>query len=542
MSNVLDNDTQRQICALGRLGWTLSRIQEATGIRRETVSGYLKAAGIAVRRRGRPSEAKPKPAISAEVSTDPDGSNPATTPVVSTDSGPPKPAISGVVSTDSARPSPPGRAPSASACEPYREIIADALARGRNAVAIWQDLVDDHGFPARYASVRRFVVALRGSAPVDARVVITTAPGEEGQVDYGDGPMVRNRGTGKYGRTRLFVLTLGCSRKSVRLLVERSSAQIWAELHERAFRRLGGTVRVIVLDNLKEGVLTPDIYDPALNPLYRDVLAHYGVVALPCRVRDPDRKGKVEAGVGHAQKTPLRGLRFETLEEAQAYLDRWETRWADTRIHGTTKRQVAVMFAEERSALGPLPLEPFRYYRYGERTVHLDGCVEVEAAYYGAPPGWIGQRVQVQWNDLHVRLLAPKTGQLLREHLRAPRGWHRLHDDDRPARTPVSTVTLLARATTAGVHISRVCTYIYQHEGAAGVRRILGVLALAKKHGPAVVDDAAKAALDLGVPTYRFLRRYLERRLPLTLRQVDPLIRQLTLYRDLIDRKTGDPS
>jgi hypothetical protein len=266
-------------------------------------------------------------------------------------------------------------------------------------------------------------VKLRGSRPADARVVITTAPGEEGQVDYGDGPMVRDRGTGKYRRTRLFVLTLGCFRKSVRLLVWRSSAQIWAELHERAFRRLGGTVRVIVLDNLKEGVLTQDIYDPALNPLYRDVLAHYGVVALPCRVGDPDRKGKVEAGVGHAQKTPLRGLRFETLEEAQAYLDRWDTRWADTRIHGTTKRQVAAMFAEEQPAPGPLPLEPFRYHRYGERTVHLDGCVEVEAASYGAPPGWIGRCVHVQWNELHVRLLSPMTGQLLREHLRAPRGW-----------------------------------------------------------------------------------------------------------------------
>jgi transposase len=525
MSNVLDNDTQQQIRALGRLGWTLSRIQAATGIRRETVSGYLKAAGIAVRSRGRPSESKAKPAISEGVSTDP-GAKPAIT--------------SAEVSTDPVRP--PGRAPSASACEPYREIIAEALARGRNAVAIWQDLVDDHGFPARYASVRRFVVALRGSAPADARVVITTAPGEEGQVDYGEGPMVRDRGTGKYRRTRLFVLTLGCSRKSVRLLVWRSSAQVWAELHERAFRRLGGTVRVIVLDNLREGVLTPDIYDPTLNPLYRDVLAHYGVIALPCRVGDPDRKGKVEAGVGHAQKTPLRGLRFETLEEAQAYLDRWETRWADTRIHGTTKRQVAAMFAEEQPALGPLPIEPFRYYRYGERTVHLDGCVEVEAAYYGAPPGWIGQHVQVQWNDLHVRLLAPKTGQLLREHLRAPRGWHRMPDEDRPARTPATTIAVLARAKTAGAHISAVCDYIHQHEGASGVRRMLGVLALAKKHGPVVVDDAAKAALDWGVPTYRFLRRYLERRLPapLTLRQVDPLIRQLTLYRDLIDRKTGD--
>src|SRR5437867_6486565 len=528
MSNVLDDDKQQQILALGRLGWSLRRIEEALAVRRETVSGYLKAAGIPVRGRGRPSESKPKPAISGEVSTD---------------SRPPKPATRTEASTDLAAPPLPGRAPSASACEPYREIIAEALSRGRNAVAIWQDLVDDHGFPARYASVRRFVVALRGSSPTEARVVITTARGEEGQVDYGDGPMVRDRGTGKYRRTRLFVLTLGCSRKSVRLLVWRSSAQVWAELHERAVRRLGRTVRVIVLDNLKEGVLTPDIYDPALNPLYRDVLAHYGVVALPCRVGDPDRKGKVEAGVGHAKKTPLRGLRFETLDEAQVYLDRWEAHWADTRIHGTTKRQVAGMFAEEQPALGPLPLEPFRYYRFGVRTVHLDGCVEVEAAYYGAPPGWIGHRVDVQWNDLFVRLLDPKTGQLLREHVRAPRGWHRIEDADRPSRTPPKTIALLEAAMRVGPSVSTLCDHIHRHEGEAGVRRILGVLALAKKHGPAVLEDAAKAALDLGVPTYRFLRRYLERRppVPLTLRQVDPLIRQLTLYRDLIDRRTGDP-
>ncbi len=113
-------------------------------------------------------------------------------------------------------------------------------------------------------------------------------------------------------------MTLGYSRKSVRLLTFRSSSRIWAELHERAFRRLGGATRIVVLDNLREGVLVPDIYDPTLNPLYRDVLAHYGAVAMPCRIRDPDRKGKVESGVGHAQKTPLKGLRFESLEEAQA--------------------------------------------------------------------------------------------------------------------------------------------------------------------------------------------------------------------------------
>jgi transposase len=522
MSNVLEPHKQQQILALGRLGWTLQRIGQATGVHRVTVGAYLRAAGIRVRGRGRPGEGRAKPTIFEEVSTD---------------SGSPQ-----AVTTAEPTP-PPSRSPRASACEPYRELITEAVSRGRNAVAIYQDLVDDHGFAAKYASVKRFVATLRDTVVDEARVVITAAPGDEGQVDYGDGPMVRWAATGKYRRTRLFVFTLACSRKAVRLLTWRSSAQIWCELHERAFRRLGGTTKTVVLDNLKEGVLTPDIYDPALNPLYRDVLAHYGVVALPCRVGDPDRKGKVEAGIGHTQKTPLHGQRFETIEAAQAYLDRWEAHWADTRIHGTTKRQVAAMFAEERSALGPLPLEPFRYYRFGGRTVHLDGCVEVDAAYYSAPPGWIGRRVAVQWNDLHVRLLDPKIGQLLREHLRAPRGWHRIADPDRPPRTPAKTIALLEAALRVGPSVSTICEQIHRQEGQAGVRRILGVLALAKKYGPAVVEDAAKAALECGVPTYRFLRRYLERRLsvPLTLRQVDPLIRQLTLYRDFIDRTTGDP-
>ena len=235
MSNVLDYEKQQQILALGRLGWTVSRIAGAADVRRETATRYLRAAGLSVRARGRPGEAAAKPAISAEVSTDP----------------PAKPAISPPeVSTDSA----PGRAPSASACEPHRERIEAALTLGRNAMAIWQDLVEE-GFTARYASVRRFVRQLRSRTPVEARVVITTAPGDEAQVDYGEGPMVRHPQTAKYRRTRLFVLTLGYSRKAVRLLVWHSSAQTWAELHERAFRRLGGTTRVVIYDYVARHII-----------------------------------------------------------------------------------------------------------------------------------------------------------------------------------------------------------------------------------------------------------------------------------------------
>jgi Mu transposase, C-terminal domain len=184
-------------------------------------------------------------------------------------------------------------------------------------------------------------------------------------------------------------------------------------------------------------------------------------------------------------------------------------------------------------------LEPFRYYQYGQRTVHLDGCVEVEAAYYSAPPGWIGRAVHVQWDALCVRLLDPQTGQLLREHLRQKRGRFRIHKEDFPKRTPLSTTQLLARAARAGAHIGVLCRAIHDENGEPGVRRILGVLSLAKKFGPAAVEDACAAALELGVHEYRFVRRYLERRpqAPLSLQQVDPLIRELVHYRDLIQQR-----
>ena len=220
MSNVLSDEKRQQVLALGRMGWSLRRIQRETWVRRETASAYLKAAGIVVGGRGRRPGVWPPATIEGEVSTGPGLSTPAISVGVSTDPEAPKAATASsnttAESSDAERvstPVVPGRAPSASACEPFRDVIVDALSRGRNAVAIWQDLVDDHGFQARYASVKRFVQKLHGGTPAEARVVITTAPGEEAQVDYGEGPMVRDTATGKYRRTRLFVLTLGYSRK-----------------------------------------------------------------------------------------------------------------------------------------------------------------------------------------------------------------------------------------------------------------------------------------------------------------------------------------
>jgi len=177
MSNVLSEEKKQQIIALGRLSWTLRHIQRATGVRCETAAAYLRASGIELR-------SPSKPAIKV---TPDSGTPPAPVP-----SAEPEPA--------------PGRSPSASACEPHREVIEIGLGQGRNAKAIWQDLVDDHGFRGAYQSVKRFVGKLRGSRPPEARVVIETPPGEKTRVDYGSGPMVREPASRRYQRTRLFVL------------------------------------------------------------------------------------------------------------------------------------------------------------------------------------------------------------------------------------------------------------------------------------------------------------------------------------------------
>ena len=168
MSNVLSEEKKQQVIALGRLGWTLRRIEQETGVRRETAGGYLKAAGISVHPPGW-RRSNPKPAIG--VATDPES----------------KPAIEAEgVATDFVRPfsgKTPIRLPastlSESSCEPFRETIEEALSHGRNAMGIWQDLVDDHGFDGAYNTVKRFVGKIRGSGQPDAVGIIITSPGED---------------------------------------------------------------------------------------------------------------------------------------------------------------------------------------------------------------------------------------------------------------------------------------------------------------------------------------------------------------------------
>jgi hypothetical protein len=309
----------------------------------------------------------------------------------------------------------------------------------------------------------------------------------------------------------LFVATLRYSRRSFRRVVWKSSQHVWAQLHEQAFRYFGGCPQYVVLDNLKEGVLKPDLYEPELNPVYGATLAHYGVVADPARVRDPNRKGTVEHAIGHTQATALKGKRFESIEAQNEFLEHWECNWAAKRIHGTERRQVQAMFEEERAHLKPLPLLGMQYFSQESRTVCDDSCVRVAHSSYAARPAAIGSKVLVRIFERRIEIMDLE-GALLRTHTKAERaGTVVLPMDERVFNPSRETRLILRQARQIGPHASRLCELMFAAEGRVGQRKLWGIVGLTKRYPAQCVNTACAQALEQGVYSYKRVQALSER-------------------------------
>lgn len=424
-----------------------------------------------------------------------------------------------------------------SACEPHRAWIAAQVQLGRNAVSIFQELVDTHGFTHHYNSVKRFVARLRKREP-ERFDVLAFLPGEEAQVDYGQGALTLWK-PGQYKRPYLFVMTLKYSGKSFRKVVWKTNQETWARLHEEAFAAFGGCPAYVVLDNLKEGVLRPDLYEPELNPVYAAMLAHYGVVADPCRVQDPNRKGTVESAIQHTQGTALKGKRFETIDAQNAYLATWEERWAATRIHGRKKRQVLEMYREEQPHLRPLPATRMRYFTPGTRTVDDSGFIQVSASYYAALPAAPASTVTIRVYAREIEILDP-AGQLLRRHEIATRkGTFTMTEGDRLFNPSRETARLLNKAERIGPHTAAFAQHLFARLGRPGQRALYGLTNLARTYPCADIEGVCARLLAAECFTYAAVKRALERTrppaippAPPTLIQSGPAIRAITEYQD----------
>jgi 5S rRNA maturation endonuclease (ribonuclease M5) len=306
-------------------------------------------------------------------------------------------------------------------------------------------------------------------------------------------------------------MTLKYSGRAFRKVVWKSSKEVWCRLHEEAFRYFGGCPQYVTLDNLKEGVIKPDIYDPQLNELYAAVVEHYRVTADPARVGDSNRKGTVENAVKHTQNTALKGRRFDSIQTQNDWLMHWEQRWAAQRIHGRSKRQVAQMFREEKPYLEPLALVPFRYFEQKTRTVYDDGTIQVNKAYYGAAPAPLYSKVVVRIYDDQIEILDPVRMEVIRRHGKSSRpGSVLMRPEERIFNPSRQTDRLLARAEMIGPHTFSLCEMWFNQEGRTGQRRMYGLVNLVRHYPARHVEKAAEVAKKNGLTSSKALRRMVE--------------------------------
>jgi transposase len=378
-------------------------------------------------------------------------------------------------------------------------------------VRIHADLRDEHGVELSYHSVRRFVASLGRASPEPFRRM-ECAPGEEAQVDFGPGPMVTLEGRRR--RTHVLRVVLSHSRKGFSEAVLRQDTESFIRALENAFRHFGGVPRTVVVDNLKAAVLKADWFEPELNPKLAAFSGFHGTVILPTKPYTPRHKGKVERGVGYVSDNGLKGREFSTLAEVNAHLLRWETTVADTRVHGTTRRQVGEHFeTSERAALLPLSAGRFPFFHEARRRVHRDGHVEVAKAYYSVPPEHVGRDVWARWDGRMVRLLDERMTQIA---LHAQHEPGRFSTDDRHIGSrKVSAVErgatyLINRAGLIGPHAERWAAMVVAERGVEGIRTIAGLRSLAERCRADAIDRACRIATGHDMLRLRDLRRLIK--------------------------------
>lgn len=379
---------------------------------------------------------------------------------------------------------------------------------------IWRLLKEEHELSIGYSSVKRYLKREFDFRAPKVTVRIETPPGREAQVDFGYVGLMYDPSTEGDRKTWAFIMTLSYSRHRFVRFVFRMDSPTWIDCHIRAFQFFEGLPGTVILDNLKPGVLKPDIYDPTLNYAYADLEHHYGFVADPAKVRSPKLKGKVERVVPVVRQHLLAGRCFKDIMEANQRALSWSKNEIGQEIHGTTKRKpYPVFLEEEKSTLKPLPAESFEIPLWKECSVHPDHHVVFDRSYYSLPTRYIGKKVWVRGIQRLVRIFYQH--ELIKTHPRSKYPGQRVTDEtDYP---PEKLAYLMAtptycrkQAAEYGPYTEKLISKILSDHAMRNLRKAQGILRLGEKYSRKELDSACERALLFGNYRYKSLKNILE--------------------------------
>lgn len=393
----------------------------------------------------------------------------------------------------------------------HRDRIETMLATN-TVTTVHQRLRDEHGLRAGISSFRRYVWLEFGDRPNPDAVTVwrpPVSPGSEAQIDYGylgswlDPVLERAR------RVWAFVMVLACSRHMFVRPVLSMDQRTWVACHVAAFEFFAGVPARLVPDNLKTGVIKPDLYDPKLNYAYAEMAAHYGCLIDPARASKPKDKARVERPMPYVRDSMWRGREWRDLEHMQASALAWCIDVAGRRRHRSLDgaQPAAVFTAVEAPALTGLPVAPFELAAWSRPKVHPDCHVKVGRALYSVPWRLIGRHVDAREADRTVEVFVD--GTLVKTWARIERGRQTDYADYPPEKVAFfmrNPTWCRRRARELGPAVVEVIDGLLELNALHRLRSAQGVLGLADKHSPQRLDAACRRAIEVGDPTYRTVK------------------------------------
>lgn len=396
-------------------------------------------------------------------------------------------------------------------------VCIEKMLTDTSLLTAWQRLRDEQGLTASYSSFRRYVQKHLPGLLERPHITVRREdppPGEEAQIDFGYLGLWDDPASGQRCRLWAFVMVLSHSRHMFACAVRRLDQRSWLESHVAAFEFWGGAPCRLVSDNLKPGVLKPDLYDPRLNRGYEELAHHYGVLIDPARAGKPKDKPKVERMVPYIRASFWAGRDFSSFEQINEDLAQWCLKVAGQRIHGTTRQRPAEVFrGEERAALRPLPPDPFEIATWGKAKVGWDCYFYAAGAGYTMPYAYAGREVTVR---LTTRLVQAYAGyDLVKTHLRVPKGRRATDWEDFPPekaaffrRTPD---WCRQQAAQIGEEVKKTVESLLADHLLYHLRQTHGILRLSEKYGASRLDAACGRANAFGDPSYRTVKTILEK-------------------------------